>query len=262
MPALLRCILSLLTFALLAKNSLWSTAVPAVWAQAANGIQQPASGETVSGVVVVVGTAVHPDYLRYELAFRNVSNPTADWVVFAEGSEPVSQGTLALWDTTVGRDAGLPVFPDGLYQLRLRVVRQDYNYDEYFVTDLVVANDSPTPTPSAAAATPALAATPAAGETAVFQQPTALPSLTPFPTPTRPAAPVAAGETAVIDGQQLAENAGVLDQLAAVDVGRFGWAFWQGVRLTGLIFAGFALYLLLRELFRWVWRRYWRQKKQ
>jgi len=260
LPALLRLIMSLLTFAVLAQGSLPRTAVPIVGAQAANGIIQPGSGETVSGVVNVIGTAVHPDYLRYELAFRHVSDPTADWIVFAEGSEPVNQGTLAVWDTTVGRDVGTPVFPDGTYQLRLRVVRTDYNYDEYFVTNLVVANDGPTPTPTTpAASTPDLATIPAAAETAVFQQPTALPSLTPFPTPTLPAVP-SSSETAVGSNAPLEENNGVLDQLASVDTGRFGRAFWQGVRLTGLIFAALFLYLLLRGLFRWVWRRYWQQK--
>ena len=45
-------------------------------------------------------------------------------------------GPLAIWDTTVGREINAPVWPDGRYRLRLRVVRTDYNYDEYFVTDL------------------------------------------------------------------------------------------------------------------------------
>lgn len=259
LPDLLRLLMPFLAFAVLAAGWLPPTAVALVQAQAANGITQPLSGETVAGVVMVQGTAVHPDYLRYELAFRNISNPTTDWIVFAEGSEPVNQGTLAVWDTTVGRDVGAPVFPDGLYQLRLRVVRADFNYDEYFVTDLVVANASPTMTPTAAAdATSAPDTAVPAAATAVFQQPTALPSLTPFPTPT----PAAAPESPVVNAGSDASAAapGVFDQLAAVDAGRFGQAFWLGVRLTGLIFAGLALYLLLRALLRRVWRRFWRKK--
>jgi hypothetical protein len=259
LPDLLRLLMPFLAFAVLAAGWLPPTAVALVQAQAANGITQPVSGETVAGVVMVQGTAVHPDYLRYELAFRNISNPTADWIVFAEGSEPVNQGTLAVWDTTVGRGVGAPVFPDGLYQLRLRVVRADFNYDEYFVTDLVVANASPTMTPTAAAdATSAPDTAVPAAATAVFQQPTALPSLTPFPTPT----PAAAPESPVVNAGSDASAAapGVFDQLAAVDAGRFGQAFWLGVRLTGLIFAGLALYLLLRALLRRVWRSFWRKK--
>lgn len=260
LPALPHLVRTLLTLALAALFAA-SCALTAA-AQADNGITQPLDGETVSGVVVVTGTAVHPDYLRYELSFRYVSSPTADWIVFAEGSEPVNQGTLAVWDTTVGRDVGSPVFPDGRYQLRLRVVRTDYNYDEYFVSDLIVANDTPVEaTPTGTAPAESTPAVPEAGQTAVFQQPTPLPSLTPFPTPTTPAVSTnsAASPAATITSEG---SGGVLDSLAAVEVGRFGRAFWLGVRVTGLLFAALAGYLLLRGLFRWIWRWAWRQKNQ
>ncbi|MBK8988932.1 MAG: hypothetical protein IPM39_23150 [Chloroflexi bacterium] len=266
LPALYRLVIPLLTLAVLAMGAPGQLVVQPVWAQSGNGITQPVSGETIAGVVRVMGTAVHPDYLRYEMAFRHVSDPTADWIVFAEGSLPVNQGTLAVWDTTIGRDVGAPVFPDGRYQLRLRVVRADYNYDEYFVTDLVVANADVTPTATPTATTdgaaPALATTPTAGETAVFQQPTALPSLTPFPTPTPPAAPANPGSGAVSAPQDAAVTGGVFDQLAGIDGGRFGRAFWQGARFTALIFGGLALYLLLRAFFRWLWRSYWQRPQK
>ena len=75
-------------------------------------------------------------------------------MVFAEGDRPVVNGSLAIWDTTVGYPSN-PVFPDGVYHLRLRVVRQDYNYDEYFVNNLVVSNAmTPTPTETATQKTP------------------------------------------------------------------------------------------------------------
>ncbi|MCA9960989.1 MAG: hypothetical protein KC443_18240, partial [Anaerolineales bacterium] len=112
----------------------------------ANGITQPTSGAAVSGVVTVTGTAVDPNYLRYELAFRAESGTAGDWVVFAEGDQPIQNGILAIWDTTIGRNVNAPVWPDGRYQLRLRVVRTDYNYSEYFVTGLIISN-SGTPTP-------------------------------------------------------------------------------------------------------------------
>jgi hypothetical protein len=235
-------------------------------AQPANGISQPASGETVVGVVTVVGTAVHPDYLRYELAFRYVSDPTADWIVFADGGQPVQQGTLALWDTTVGRAVGAPVFPDGQYQLRLRVVRTDFNYDEYFVTDLTVANDQPTPTPTdepeaAETPPPVLPVAPGEGEgTAVFQQPTPLPSLTPFPTPTRP--PAAAETPSGLAAAPTEAGGGLFDQVAAIDTGQFARAFWGGVQITGLIFAAMGLYLLVRWALRWGWRSFWQWREK
>ena len=113
--------------------------LPAVSAQASNGITSPDSGEIVAGVVLVKGTAAHPNFLRYELAFRNFSRPGSDWIVFSQGDRQVISDTLAVWDTTVGREVA-PIYPDGAYQLRLRVVRNDYNYDEFFVSDLIVLN--------------------------------------------------------------------------------------------------------------------------
>src|SRR5690606_20621533 len=115
-----------------------------VQAQFQSGISSPESGDTIAGVVIVQGTANHESFLRYEVAFDNGN----DWIVFAEGEQPVVNGSLAVWDATVGQPQD-PVFPDGTYRLRLRVVRQDYNYDEYLVENIIVSNGgSPTPTPT------------------------------------------------------------------------------------------------------------------
>lgn len=239
--------------------------IPAV-AQTVNGISSPAPGDSVSGVVVVTGTAVHPDYLRYELAFRRRDTPASEWIVFAEGTQQVTNGTLAVWDTTVGRDAGSPVFPDGSYELRLRVVRTDYNYDEYFTTGLSVNNSGPTATPTpdataAAAATQTLATAVPDG-TRAFTELTPLPSLTPFPTPTAlpaperlPGAPLEPGDSTDADA-----SGGVLGQLASIDSARFTRAFTLGAALAGLIFGLLALYLLLRAIVRRLWRA-WRQRE-
>lgn len=227
-----------------------------------NGIGAPAAGETIAGVVTVTGTAVHLAFLRYELAFLNESNQGAGWIVFAESSQPVENGVLAIWDTTVGHNVGAPVFPDGRYQLRLRVVKTDYNYDEFFVTSLTIHNAGPTPTPTPEETAVAITTTPGPGgeSTAAggvgFNPPTALPSLTPFPTPTRPATPVALTGLAPAEPTQAA-NGGVLGQLAVMDTGRFVLAFWQGVRLTLVIFGLLAFYLLARNIGRRLWRKFW-----
>jgi hypothetical protein len=140
-------------------------ALPVLQTQTA-GISAPVSGSTLSGVVLVQGTAANANFLRYELAFLQESNSGAGWIVFADGSQPVVEGTLAVWDTTVGRNVGAPVFPDGRYQLRLRVVRNDFNYDEYFATGLTIANNvaapvaTVTPQPPAPVPTVTLAAPP------------------------------------------------------------------------------------------------------
>lgn len=249
--------LLLLTFAM------WwlATAVSGIQAQANNGISDPAPGAVLAGTVVVRGTAVHPDYLRYELAFRNVSNPAADWIVFAEGSEPVNNGTLALWDTAVGRDIGSPVFPDGRYQLRLRVVRTDYNYDEYFVGDLVIANETPTATPTITGTVTAPPAPATLAATAVFAPAGPLPSLTPFPTTTPLPGPVETPAPITAAGENTDSGGGLFGQMAAIDAGLFSRAFWLGVGLAGFLFGLLALYLLLRAIARRLWRWFWAKRQ-
>jgi hypothetical protein len=243
----------------------WGMAT-AVSAQATSGITQPASGDTVSGVTEVLGTAVHPEYLRYELAFLQQDVPGAEWIVFAEGSQEVTNSVLAVWDTTVGSGIGSPVFPDGRYRLRLRVVKTDFNYDEYFVTDLIVQNDGPTPTPTPDETAVALTATVAAnpiqptGSTeSSFQQPTPLPSLTPFPTPTPPPTVVGAAPTAPPPGSSEGDG-GLLGQLEAVETDIIGSAFWLGMRLTAGLFLAALVYLLLRWVGRRLWHFYWTKR--
>jgi len=252
--------LLVLTFLLLTAVSRSGTVV----AQAGSGITAPASGETLAGVVEVRGTAVHPTYLRYELAFANQFSGN-DWIVFAEGSEPVVDGVLAVWDTTVGRAVGAPVFPDGRYQLRLRVVKTDFNYDEFFVTDLIIQNEGPTPTPTpdetavGLTATAVIPAPPTGSEDSSFQQPTLLPSLTPFPTLTPP--PTAVGGTPAAPPAVGDEpGGGLLDQLEAVETDRVGSAFWLGIRLAVGLFLIAGGYLLLRWVGRRLWHIYWTQR--
>lgn len=242
---------------------LWVGVTTAVSAQAPSGITQPADGDTISGVVEVVGTAVHPEYLRYELAFRQLDVAGTDWIVFAEGSQQVSESVLAVWNTTVGREIGSPIFPDGRYQLRLRVVKTDFNYDEYFVTDLTIQNDGPTPTPTpdeTAVALTATAATipiqPTGSSDSSFQQPTPLPSLTPFPTPTPPPTVVGATPNAAQSSSNDGEG-GLLGQLEAMETDQVGTAFWLGIQITAVLFLIGVIYLLVRWVGRRLWHVYW-----
>ena len=228
-----------------------------VAAQSTSGITAPASGETVAGVVEVSGTAVHPDFLRYELAFLNESSG-AGWIVFAEGEAPVVDGVLAVWDTTVGRSIGAPVFPDGVYRLRLRVVRRDYNYDEFFTFNLIIQNDEPTPTPTTTATATAAAGSGSSGPSdSPLVQPTPLPSLTPFPTVTPP--PTVAGEAAGAPPTATAVSAN-LGELGAQAGAQLSNAFWLGVNLALLLFGLLLLDLLLRSAGRRLWQRWWRER--
>jgi len=230
-------------------------------AQGQNGFTQPAEGDVLSGIVIVQGTAADANFLRYELAFRRESGSSSDWIVFAQGDQPVINGTLAVWDTTVGSSANR-VFPDGRYQLRLRVVRQDFNYDEYFVVNLTIANDSgtPTPTPTLTTTVSPETITPSGVETTlpVLTQPPpdVLPSLTPFPTPSPQATPVNEPLGPGNDGNSGDTEArqGVFEQISGIDTGQFESAFWQGVRFVVIIFGLLAAYVLLRGVFRRLWR--------
>jgi hypothetical protein len=229
-----------------------------VLAQSANGISEPAPEDLLTGIVIVRGTAADPNFLRYEVAFLRESGPAGEWIVFAQGDQQVFDDTLAIWDTTVGGAAN-PVFPDGSYRLRLRVVRTDYNYDEFFVTGVFVANGTVTPTVTVTdtvdAGTPVpprstlLAATSQsrAGE---------LPTLTPFPTPSPQSTPanttLGPGDPPV--GADSTGGGGLIGQLSSIDVGRFGRAFVLGVRLVAIAFAILAGYLLLRAILRRLWR--------
>ncbi len=232
-----------------------------------NGFTAPLADDLLTGVVVVQGTAVHPDFLRYELAFLQQEVPSAEWIVFAEGDQPINNGTLAVWDTAVGREFNAPIFPDGRYQLRLRVVKTDYNYDEYYLSDLLVQNEGPTPTPTpdetavAGTATTQSAIQVATSEPNSFQQSTPIPSLTPFPTPTARATPINnSGNDAPAEPDT--GEGGVIGQIESVEASRFGNAFLLGVQITISIFLLLALYILIRALFRRMRRVLWAKNKE
>lgn len=228
--------------------------------QIENGITAPQAGETISGVVTVTGTAVHPNYLRYELAFLYLDAPGADWIVFAEGDQPVANGTLAIWDTEVGRAINAPIFPDGRYQLRLRVVKTDFNYDEYFLSELIIQNDGPTPTPTPDETAVSLTATasqnlppqPNSDSESSFQQATPLPSLTPLPTPTPPATPV--GNVAPATAVPEAPSGGLIEQVGNQRWSKVGSAFLIGIIGTAVLFGLGILYVILRAIGRRLWR--------
>jgi hypothetical protein len=153
--------------------------VRAALAQPTGQITSPRDRAAVRGLVPIEGSATHPDFQKYEIHYGPQPNPGDQWTPI-QGSPftvPVVQGRLGLWDTTI--------IPDGLYSLRLRVVRLDGNYEEYFVRSIQVSNTRPTETPTPRA-TPTSAAptdTPQATATVVIAVPTVL-SPTPRPTST------------------------------------------------------------------------------
>lgn len=161
-------------------------AVPAVntgQAQTLGQITSPRDRAAVRGLVPVEGSATHSQFQKYEVHYGPEPNPGDQWTPIGGSpfTVPVVQGRLGLWDTTI--------IPDGIYSLRLRIVRLDGNYDEYFVRGVQVSNTLPTDTPTPAATpTPALPTdTPAPTLTVVIgvptvASPTPKPTNTPLPT--------------------------------------------------------------------------------
>ncbi len=97
-------------------------------------IEQPALYAYVHGRVTVTGTAAGSNLRFYQLQAGQGLNPTS-WLQITEQTDQLAQNSvLGVWDTT-----GL----DGLYALRLLVVRQDQTV-ETAVIQLTVDNTPPT----------------------------------------------------------------------------------------------------------------------
>ena len=146
-------------------------------------IQNPQENGTVRGVVTITGTATIADFQFYKVEWGRGANPNEWHLIGSTYPTQVSDGVLVQWDTTT--------VPDGVYTLRLQVVKMDGNYSEYYVRNIVVANKRPTETPtSLPQETPSPTPTQGpAGPTATLAivQPTAaLAQPSPTPTPVRP----------------------------------------------------------------------------
>jgi membrane carboxypeptidase/penicillin-binding protein PbpC len=73
----------------------------------------------VNGKVKIEGTAAGNDFASYRVLVGQGLNPQ-EWIQVAEGTQPVTDGPLAEWDTN-----GLT----GLYAIQLQVVRSDQRVD-------------------------------------------------------------------------------------------------------------------------------------
>ncbi|MEZ4831730.1 MAG: SIMPL domain-containing protein [Caldilineaceae bacterium] len=144
-------------------------------AQATSGITSPTNGSVVNGLVPVLGTAVNGNFQKYQVYFKPSDAVDSDYQLFHEGTEQVTDGELAVWDTTL-------VAPD-VYTLRLRVVQNDGNYTEHYAEEITVdPNYQPAPPPQ------------------TNPTPTPSSSLPPTPTPIAPADAGSIGVSRVITG--------------------------------------------------------------
>lgn len=103
---------------------------------ASNGIVTPPAGAAVRGVVPVTGVAAGADFAKWQLDLLPAGD--AHRAVFLAVGETASAAASALASFDSAR------YADGAYTLRLRVVRRDGNYDEFF-TPVTIANAAPAP---------------------------------------------------------------------------------------------------------------------
>ncbi|RMF51219.1 MAG: hypothetical protein D6749_08480 [Chloroflexota bacterium] len=190
-------------------------------------ITSPAPAQTLIGVVNVQGTAASPNFQRYRLEYAVQGSLEPEWFSIVEIAQQVTNGTLALWDTTA--------LPDGVYQLRLRVFLRSGAVLQTVVQGLNVINRSPTalptlPQPATARATelPTLGPSP----TPLIQQP-----------PTSPPRPTIA--SLGLTPQPPSEGQRVASQAALVLQALQG-AFCNGALFTLFAFALFGVYRLFQ----------------
>jgi hypothetical protein len=205
----------------------------------------------VRGSVQITGSALHPAFQRYELYFT--VEPGENWVFIGEArTNPVSNGVLGTWET-----GGLP---DGNYSLRLRVVRQDGNYDEGFARNVAVANTTPpTPTPTDtpvfdeqatlpppidSVVTPTPAATPTP---AVVEQPE-IPTPTPRPSPSPTITPDQAGQAVAADSDTPSAGAGGSSLTDALETSTLQSSFVRGASLAAAMFLAVGAFFGVRRL--------------
>jgi hypothetical protein len=178
-------------------------------------IAQPEQDAAVRGVVQIIGTAVHPQFQRYELYYAPWPVPSdQSWIFIGDAKfQQQPLGLLGTWDSRA--------VPDGAYALRVRLVKQDGNYLDSDSVRVFAANtrpiEQPSPTPTETATPEAEAVvtepTPAAEEivapTVEVPLPTPEPTATPEPEtmeapapdtgPDEPASPEASGDAFNLD---------------------------------------------------------------
>jgi hypothetical protein len=95
---------------------------PPVYSTQQSGLTAPQGNTNVATIVEVKGTAIDPNFLRWELHW----SPSGDeqWSFLASGEQQVVNGVFARLD--------LRQLAGNVIDLRLRVVRRDANYDEYW----------------------------------------------------------------------------------------------------------------------------------
>ncbi len=114
-------------------------------------ILSPVPGNIISGNAQIIGSALHPQFLQYQLEYGPEPNSSNLWYPIGIVTQtPVLNGQLGVWNTTSA--------PDGLYTIRLRVTLRDGTSIITAINSIRVQNRTPTPVPSATPSIPRPAA--------------------------------------------------------------------------------------------------------
>jgi hypothetical protein len=151
-------------------------------------IISPRPGQALQGSIPVVVDTTVQKFQSVELTFAYANNPTKTWFLIYQGIQPVSNGPLVAWDTSL--------ITDGDYDLRMVVTFLDGSQQTVDVIGVRVRNYSPVETDTPTPVTPTLPPAPAD---------TPIPTITPthMPTPLPPAATQLPPNPAVLSQQDV-----------------------------------------------------------
>jgi hypothetical protein len=190
-------------------------------------ITAPLEGAILSGRVPITGSAAHPQFQRYELAFGYSPNSADTWFSIQDpATTQIINDVLGNWDTSN--------LTDGLYTIRLRVYFSERDFLEAVARNVRVQN-------AQASATPAPTETPAPlpSPTALFTATPTPPVIALPPTPTPRPSPTGVGP--IVPGEAVTPG---------FNLTLIQDAFLAGVRFTLICFALLGAYLALKALVR------------
>ncbi len=242
----------LISLLILASAVLSITALAAPVAQETRPvIVQPAQDSPVRGVVQIVGSAVDPQFQKYQLYFSPWPVPSDDsWAFVSEAFNQQPLGLLGTWDSRT--------VTDGTYALRVRVVKLDGNYLDSDPRRVLVANTRPveSPTPAATDTPEPLPTEPPATPTIVVAVPTTVVKLTAAPTPvpesrTTPILP--AGQATVTGQPGTSASGSVTGQL--FNGQRLLETAKKAAFYTAAAFVIIGLFFGVKALLVWLWQK-------
>ncbi len=220
-----------------------------------SGITSPATGSSVSGSVPILGTAASSPFARYELYYKQEPSGDEAYVYFGGDSRQIRNGQLGVWQTGA--------LAPGIYTLRMRVVRPDGNYGEFFAQNISVSQEPVTPTPDGPTETPIPIDTPTP-----FPQPTVAPvqveqpdieeptsehTATPAPVAQDSGGSTTGGQTSSAGQSVVVQPPGVLGGLGeALALDSLRARFFAGVRWSAGLFLLLGAIFAAKRLLEWV----------